>query len=370
MTGPTDHLEAALRHWRDRDPLAAALSDGVTWLSRGVLGQHLAAGRRVLRQAGLDPDDRVAVLMPQGFEGALVALQVASACSLAPLRPGTPAERWQAMLADLAPAALVLAAESDPALAAAAAALAIPLLPAPTLLGAAACSPHSPAAASESSAAEPPEEPPDEPTAEPGIAIATSGTTGTPKWVQHAQSSLLRGCRATAESLALSAADRALLALPLHHVHGLVSGLLMPLCSGGSVVVTERFEAAAALACIADQEISWISLPPAMHQALLDQHRRTPLAAGHRLRFLRSGAISLPPQLIADLQAAFGVPVIEAYGMSECPHICGNPIAAPRPGCVGKPVVEELAIVDGEGRPLPPGRWGQVVVRGAPVMRG
>jgi len=64
------------------------------------------------------------------------------------------------------------------------------------------------------------------------------------------------------------------------------------------------------------------------------------------------------------------VPVIEAYGMSECPHICGNPIDAPRLGSVGRPVVEELEVVDGAGKPLPVGAWGQVVVRGRPVMAG
>ena len=354
---PARTICEALQIWRDQDPQAPALrgTQG-RWLTRADLGHRLEGGRRVLRQAGLSASKRVAVLMPQGLDGAVVALQVAGACSLAPLRAGTPAARWPAVLQALAPAAVVLAGGAEPALAAVATALGIPLLDPEHLLN--------PAADGESGAVGEPE------SIGKSIVIATSGTTGVPKWVCHSQVSLLRGCGATARSLVLSPTDRTLLALPLHHVHGLVSALLMPLASGGSVVVAAGFDPAAVLAGLAELEISWISLPPAMHRALLDQHGRTPLAAGHRLRFLRSGAISLPGCLIDELRSAFGVPVIEAYGMSECPHICGNPLDAPRPGSVGRPVVEALAIVDPAGEPVPPDTWGQVVVRGTPVMEG
>ena len=354
---PSRNIPEALQIWRDQDPQAPALCGTKgPWLSRADLGHRLQQGRRVLRQAGLSASERVAVLMPQGLDGAVVALQVAGACSLAPLRAGTPAERWPAVLDALVPAVVVLSRSAEPALAAAAEALGIPVLD-PELLS-------NPAAEGQ------PELEGEGEHAGESIVIATSGTTGVPKWVCHSQASLLEGCGAMARSLALSPDDRTLLALPLHHVHGLVSALLMPLASGGSVVVAEGFDPAEALACLAEHGISWISLPPAMHRALLDQHGHTPLAAGHRLRFLRSGAISLPGRLIDALRSAFGVPVIEAYGMSECPHICGNPIDAPRLGSVGKPVVEELAVVDGAGEPLPVGAWGQVVVRGRPVMAG
>lgn len=353
-------LHGVLNAWCIEDAAAPVLR-GMQgpWLSRADLMQRIEAGRAVLRQAGLRPCDRVATLMPQGLDGVIAALQVACACSLAPLRAGTPAQRWPELLAALDPAAVVVSSEAEPGLAAAATARRIRLLHPKDLLAA-----PPPSAASRSG----PD--PDGDLLEQVIVIATSGTTGQPKWVRHRHDSLLRGCRATARSLALTAADRALLALPLHHVHGLVSALLLPLSSGGGVVVAEGFDASALLACVGDQGITWISLPPAMHRQLLDQQRHTPLMPGHRLRFLRSGAVSLPLRLIEELQAAFAVPLIEAYGMSECPHISGNPIAAPRPGSVGKPVVEQLAIVDGAGKPLPAGEWGQVVVRGAPVMDG
>lgn len=354
-------LYPLLQRWAQLDPAAPAIGHRQgAWLSRGDLDAHLAAGRRRLRQLGLQPRDRVAVLMPQGLEGAIVALQVASACSLAPLRPGLPPQEWPILLAHLAPAALVIDDEIAPEVVALAGRLAIPLIDPVDLV----------------SAVERPEggspfpKVDDHSEVASAVLLATSGSTGRPKWVHLSQEDLLQGCRAMARSLDLTPVDRALLALPLHHAHGLVSGLLMPLISGGSVVVAERFDAAELLQALQELAISWISLPPAMHRALLDQQRRTPLEHGHRLRFLRSGAISLPPHLIASLQAAFGVPLVEAYGMSECPHICGNPIQAPRAGSVGRPVVEQIAILGSDGSARPAGEWGEVAVRGAPLMKG
>jgi thioesterase domain-containing protein len=74
--------------------------------------------------------------------------------------------------------------------------------------------------------------------------------------------------------------------------------------------------------------------------------------------------------VLDSLSLDFGVPVIEAYGMTECPHITCNPPDAPRYGSVGGAVVEELVVVDNNGRPVPAGEWGQVVLRGAPLMSG
>lgn len=356
--GKGNNLRTVLLDLAEQDPAAPAIVSGEgRVVSRSDLAGLLMAAEQRLRQLGLRPQDRVAVLMPQGLDGAIVALQVACACSFAPLRPGLQPQQWPALLIRLAPAALVLASELAPELAAAAESLGLPLIDPCALLRA------EPASKAMAGGPEAPDN------VDRAVVIATSGSTGLPKLVNLQQSGVLRGCRAMAHSLRLTPADRTLLALPLHHTHGLVSGLFMPLLAGGSVVVVEHFSAQGVLTLLHQQAISWVSLPPAMHQALLDQQHLTPLAEGHRLRFLRSGAIAMPSHLRDSLQAAFGVPVIEAYGMSECPHISTNPIEAPRPGSVGLPVVEHLAILGPDGT-LPPGEWGEVAVRGAPLMAG
>jgi thioesterase domain-containing protein len=140
--------------------------------------------------------------------------------------------------------------------------------------------------------------------------------------------------------------------------------------SGGSVVVAERFDPALFLKAVTDHAVTWFTVPPVMHRALLDQNSVTPLGREHRLRLVRSGTVTLSASAIEALSTAFGVPVIEAYGMTECPHITCNPVDAPRLGSVGRPIVEDLAVIDDAGRPTAAGEWGQVVLSGAPSLTG
>jgi acyl-CoA synthetase (AMP-forming)/AMP-acid ligase II len=111
-----------------------------------------------------------------------------------------------------------------------------------------------------------------------------------------------------------------------------------------------------------------------MHQTLLElapRHRAAIEAS--RLRFIRSSSSSLPGPVMQALEAAFGVPVIESYGMTEASHqMASNPLP-PRarfPGCVGLAAGPEVAIMDEDGALLPPGGLGEVVIRGRNVTAG
>jgi acyl-CoA synthetase (AMP-forming)/AMP-acid ligase II len=73
------------------------------------------------------------------------------------------------------------------------------------------------------------------------------------------------------------------------------------------------------------------------------------------------------------LETTFGVPVIEAYGMTEASHqMASNPLPPGQriPGTVGVAAGPEVAIMDGGGNLLPAGQMGEIVIRGANVMRG
>jgi acyl-CoA synthetase (AMP-forming)/AMP-acid ligase II/thioesterase domain-containing protein len=346
-----DAVADRLEFWRYADPEAPAIgSAGGPMLTRAELSEVMSRGRETLRGNGFGPRDRIAVLLPEGLDGALATLQVAGACTAAPVRPGLGAAGWGNILAALNPSALVVSGEWPDA-ASAAERRGIPVLT-PAQLGRSAAS-ASPAA-----------------TAHPELLIATSGSTGPPKWVRIPQSRLVAGSGAMSRLMELTPADRSLLALPLHHALGMVSGLLLPLMSGGSVVVADRFEPERFLREVYDNEVTWFSIPPAMLRAVMEQNAVTPLPRDHRLRLVRTGTVSLPQPVIDALTNDFGVPVIEAYGMTECPHITCNPPGAPRYGSVGWPVVEELKVVGDDGRPVPTGQWGQVIIRGAPLMAG
>jgi oxalate---CoA ligase len=113
---------------------------------------------------------------------------------------------------------------------------------------------------------------------------------------------------------------------------------------------------------------------PTMHQAILSRaERNKPVIQANPLRFIRSSSSSLPPQVMAELEAAFGTPVIESYGMTEAAHqMASNPLPPrPRfPGCVGIAAGPEVAIMDEGGALLPAGGLGEVVIRGRNVTAG
>jgi acyl-CoA synthetase (AMP-forming)/AMP-acid ligase II len=111
-----------------------------------------------------------------------------------------------------------------------------------------------------------------------------------------------------------------------------------------------------------------------MHQAILSRaERNKETIARAKLRFIRSSSASLPPQVMQELEAVFGAPVIESYGMTEAAHqMASNPLPprARKPGSVGIAAGPEVRIMDEEGNLLPNGALGEVVIRGPNVTKG
>lgn len=124
------------------------------------------------------------------------------------------------------------------------------------------------------------------------------------------------------------------------------------------------FEAGCALAP------TWVQLVPTMLRAVLGV--ADPLLPSS-LRFIRSVSAALPPEVKAEAEARLRVPVVEIYGMTEAAGvITSNPLdpLRQRPGSVGLAVGPEIAIRDPEGRALPAGSEGEVVIRGRQVSPG
>lgn len=200
------------------------------------------------------------------------------------------------------------------------------------------------------------------------LILPTSGTTGLPKQVPLTHAQILASARNIASWLHLSPDDVSLTMMPLFHVHGLVAGLLAPLAANSSAAI-EQFDALRFGALTRQHDPTWFSAVPTMHAVLADRWstRMGELSVG-RLRFLRTSSSALPPSLLERLESMYGVPVAEAYGMTEASHqIAANPIDGydRRPGTVGVPTGVEIRIEnpDDSGR-------GQVLVRGAQVTRG
>ena len=207
------------------------------------------------------------------------------------------------------------------------------------------------------------------------LALHTSGTTSRPKLVPLTHHNMCVSAGNVAKSLALTQADRCLNVMPLFHIHGLVGATLASLWAGGSVVCTPGFVAPDFFPWMSVFAPTWYTGVPTMHQAILARAEQHPQVIDrHRLRLIRSSSSALPPQVMAQLEAVFGVPVIEAYGMTEAAHqMACNPLPPrPRkPGTVGLPAGPEIAIMDEYGALLTGvGEIGEVVIRGHNVMLG
>ncbi len=176
-----------------------------------------------------------------------------------------------------------------------------------------------------------------------------------------------------AESLGLDASDHCLDMMPLHHVHGLMA-LLSSLVAGSRVSVTPGFDAARVLDWLQELAPTWYTAAPPIHRAIAAQLRQQPRALrGARLRFVRSSSAALPRDVALELEDILGVPVLEAYGMTEAAHqIASNPLppGQRKAGSVGLPTGTDVMIAGADGAPLPRGAVGQIAIRGGGVTAG
>ncbi|HUC68395.1 MAG TPA: AMP-binding protein [Stellaceae bacterium] len=204
----------------------------------------------------------------------------------------------------------------------------------------------------------------------PLLIVYTSGTTGRPKGAVLTQEALLWNAVNSTVMHDLTSADHVLTTLPMFHVGGLNIQTLPALHAGASVTLHPRFDADATLTAIAERRPSLAVLVPAQLAALIAHPAwaQTDLSC---LRAITTGSSIVPTPLIEAIHAR-GVPVIQVYGSTET-----APIAiyqTPRDaflsvGSCGKPALHCAArIVDGEGRDVPRGARGEILVRGPNVM--
>ena len=170
-----------------------------------------------------------------------------------------------------------------------------------------------------------------------------------------------------------AARDVSLCAMPLFHVHGLVASALATLASGGTVSVPRRFTPMMFWPAARQARPTWFTASPTPHQLILMRTEENRPAGTERLRFVRSCSSALSPDLMARMEDRLGVPVLEAYGMTEASHqMASNPLPPdPRvPGSVGRGTGVEIAILDEGGSLLPGGQPGEVGIHGPNVIDG
>ncbi|KAF2320460.1 hypothetical protein GH714_027566 [Hevea brasiliensis] len=206
--------------------------------------------------------------------------------------------------------------------------------------------------------------------------LHTSGTTSRPKGVPLTQLNLASSVRNIKAVYKLIESDSTVIVLPLFHVHGLVAGLLSSLGAGAAVALPAagRFSASTFWKDMLKYKATWYTAVPTIHQIILDRHFSNPESVYPKLRFIRSCSASLAPSILARLEETFGAPVLEAYAMTEATHLMSsNPLPEDgphKPGSVGKPVGQEMAILDENGVAQEANATGEVCIRGPNVTKG
>jgi acyl-CoA synthetase (AMP-forming)/AMP-acid ligase II len=347
----------------DRPALISPGGPVVTYRSLRTQVERLATW---LQRAGICRGDRVALALPNGIEAVIAFMAAATAATSAPLNPRYTPEEIQYFMADTGAKALIVPAFGTK-LALAARERGIVLIESSidsegsvefvTSARVRALGELAPALPQDVA-----------------LVLHTSGTTSRPKRVPLRHANLVVSARNIAESYGLQTADVALCVMPLFHVHGLVGSALSSLQVGAAVVVPPAFNALAFWPAVREHGATWYSAVPAMHQMLLARARANtrPPGADH-LRFIRSCSSALAPATMAELESRFGVPVLEAYGMTEASHqIATNPLppAVRKSGTVGLGFHTAIGIMDPEGRMIPSGSQGEVAVCGAGVISG
>lgn len=217
----------------------------------------------------------------------------------------------------------------------------------------------------------------------PGIAVDemteaamlyTSGTTARPKGVLITHGNYLYVGEVMAKHLRLTPEDRQMVVLPLFHANAQYYSFMSALTVGASVALMERFSASRFIHQARRHQATVVSLFAAPMRMILNQPP-TPVDGDNSLR-LAFFAQNLTQSQLDEFESRFQVPLIQLYGMTETigvPTI--NPVDGPRKNHgIGLPALGyEVKVVDGNGREVPPGAVGQMIVKGLPglsLMKG
>ena len=209
------------------------------------------------------------------------------------------------------------------------------------------------------------------------LILYTSGTTGRPKGVVTTHDRLEGQTATLVEAWAWTRADRTLLVLPLHHVHGIVNVVACALWSGAVCEIHRAFDAAATWSRLGSGEISVFTAVPTVYHRLIaafdaatDDERRQWSAGCRQARLMMSGSAALPVALLERWRDISGHVLLERYGMTEVGMALANPLAGPRhPGRVGAPLPGvDIRLVDAAGGEVAPGTPGEIELRGPGVF--
>jgi fatty-acyl-CoA synthase len=360
----------------ERSPSRPALLDDERRLDFAALHERILRAAGALRDAGLAPGERIALVAGNrsAYLEALFAAARLGAIAV-PINARLVAREIRTLLSDCVPRALLCEPALEPVVRAALDGL--PGAP-PAILR---CGGPDDPWERALSTARPFEPCAPAPPERPMLILYTSGTTGHPKGALLPERKTLANSRNAEIFFGLSPDDRVLVALPLFHSFGLKILSLPTLYAGGRVVLRRAFDPAAVWDDVGREGITFFGGVPTMFRALLDA-----LDAGsarfdlRSLRFLFTAGAAIPVELIRAFEAR-GLVLKQGFGQTETSILCclDAQDAIRKAGSVGRPVAQtRLRIVRSETlagspegwRDARPGEAGEIVVSGPIAMLG
>jgi long-chain acyl-CoA synthetase len=345
---------------RDGDHPALRMDDAV--LSYAEFRDAALRVAAFLRQKGIEPGDRVGMVLPNvlSFPVLFYGVQLAGA-AVVPMNPLLKAREVEYYLRDSG-ARLVIAAEQVAQAAGEAAAT--------VGIEAIAVDPTLPTQAMADRPADGAVERDDE---DLSVILYTSGTTGQPKGAELTHANLRSNARTGGQELVRSTPDDVIMGcLPLFHVFGLTCGLNASVRAGACLTLIPRFDGAKALSVVQRDRVTIFEGVPTMFSAMLHAPDRGSYDVSS-LRLCVSGGSAMPVEVLRAFEEAFGCTIMEGYGLSETSPVASfNQLDAERkPGSIGTPIPGvEMRVVDDDGRDVPPGEVGEIAIRGENVMKG
>jgi long-chain acyl-CoA synthetase len=205
------------------------------------------------------------------------------------------------------------------------------------------------------------------------VILYTSGTTGRPKGAELTHFNLSRNSDISARTTSnIQAGDVVLGALPLFHSFGQTVSMNASMRVGATLTLLPKFEPGEALEIMQRDRVTHFYGVPTMYGALLHHPERERFDTS-TLRLCITGGASMPVEVLRGFEQAFECEVLEGYGLSETsPVASSNHPGRPRkPGSIGTPLEEvEMKVVDENDQEVPQGEVGEIVIRGHNIMKG
>ena len=206
------------------------------------------------------------------------------------------------------------------------------------------------------------------------LLMATSGSTGVPKGVLVTHRGLLHFCRVSVDARRMRCDDVVYAVLPISHIFGVSTQLLVTLYAGASLYLEASFTPQRLLLALERRAISMLPGVPTLFVRLLTHLRESGVALPpHVLRYAYVGGAALELPLKREFEARFGCPMHHGYGMTEyAGSMFITRVERPRDDASAGELNDgcEVRIVDAAGADVRPGEVGEIWIRGAGLMLG